>query len=74
MGGVNRFENYMETVSHLKDKVSLLNFDLEDKVSLLMGSIDKLRIPLACMRRRLRAGGKKARVWEKFLKKIFKNG
>ena len=63
MGGVNRFENYMETVSHLKDKVSLL-----------MGSIDKLRIPLACMRRRLRAGGKKARVWEKFLKKIFKNG
>lgn len=27
------------------------NFGLEDKVSLLRGSIDRLRVPLACMRK-----------------------
>jgi len=44
---------------------------------MLAAQIDTLRrlmIPLACMRRRLRAGGKKARVWEKLLKKILKSG
>ena len=50
-------------------------FELEDKLGLLWGSIGRLCVPLACMRRRLRTGGRKARSLEKFLRKIlFKSG
>ena len=70
--GLSDLESTWEPLATLVQQFP--NFDPEDKVSLLRGSIDRLRIPLACMIRRLRAVGKKARVWEKFLKNIFKSG
>ena len=40
-----------------------------------MKSCDRLGVPLACMRRRLRTRGRKARSLERFLRKIlFKSG
>ena len=47
-------------------------FDLEDKINLLRGSIDRLRVPLADVRRRMRSGGRKARAFEKYLGKMMK--
>jgi len=48
------------------------SFDLEDKIGLLRGSIDRLRVPLATMRKRMRTGGRKAKAMEKYLKKVLK--
>jgi len=51
------------------------DFDLEDKVSLLRGSIDRLRVTLAGVRRRARSNGRKGRARKKFLRKLlFKSG
>ena len=48
------------------------HFDLEDKINLLRGSIDRLRVPLADVRRRMHSGGRKAKAFEKFLGKLLK--
>jgi len=50
-------------------------FNLEDKLDLLRGSIDRLRVPLACVRRRLRTSGRTERKLEKFFTKVlYKSG
>ena len=47
------------------------HFDLEDKINLLRGSIDRLRVPPADVRR-MHSGGRKAKAFEKFLGKLLK--
>ncbi|KAG7536707.1 Chromo-like domain superfamily [Arabidopsis suecica] len=65
--GLSALESTWEPLTTLVHQFS--NFDLEDKVSLLRGTIDRFRV-LSCMRRKLRSGGRKAKAMEKFLRKI----
>jgi len=39
---------------------------------LLVWDYDRLRVPLATMRKRMRTGGRKAKAMEKYLKKVLK--
>lgn len=57
------FESTSKLVATLMEK--FLDFNLEDNVSSLPGSIDILRVPLAFMMKHGRTSGRKARVWEK---------
>lgn len=41
------------------------DFDLVDKVNLLRGSIDRLLVPVAFMKKKMRTKGRKARQWER---------
>lgn len=52
------FESTWEMVTTMKEQ--FLDFDLEDKVSSLPGSIDKLKVPLAFMKRKVRSKGKRS--------------
>ncbi|XP_010470614.1 PREDICTED: uncharacterized protein LOC104750511 [Camelina sativa] len=61
--GLPNGESTWESLTGLMDQFP--NFDLEDKISLLRGSIDRLRVPVAFMKRKLRTKGRRARQWGK---------
>ncbi|XP_010412816.1 PREDICTED: uncharacterized protein LOC104699179 [Camelina sativa] len=61
--GLPALESTWETLTNLMQQFP--DFDLEDKVALLRGSIDRLRIPIAFMKKKLRTKGRRARQWEK---------
>lgn len=61
--GLPSFEDSWEPMSSFAAQYP--SFHLEDKVSSLRGSIDRLRVPMAFIRRQPRSGGRQVRRFER---------
>ncbi|CAA7049796.1 unnamed protein product [Microthlaspi erraticum] len=61
--GLPEFESTWETLTDVASQFP--EFNLADKFGSFGGSIDRLGVPLAFMKRKKRAGGRRARVWGK---------
>lgn len=61
--GLSSFESNWEPITRLADQYP--KFHLEDNVSFLRGSTDKLAVPMTLMRKKERTSGQKVRMYEK---------